>query len=128
MFKKIIGLLCLSLAMSMIVPATAVAQTVEVDGIAYAINVGDGYASVSKNNNTAAEDVALGDSVEYKSRKYVVTAILANAFENNIRLKSIRLPKNLKTIGNSAFNKCSSLTAIEFPETMISIGREAFQY
>ena len=44
MLKKIIGLFCLSLAISVCVPAIAVAQTIEVDGIKYDIFVGNGYA------------------------------------------------------------------------------------
>ena len=128
MLKKIIGLFCLSLAISVCVPAIAVAQTVEVDGIKYDIFVGKDYASVSKNNNNAAEEIVLCDSVEYKSRKYVVSAIGDGAFQNNYLLQHIQLPKNLKTIGNSAFSRCFNLVSLEFPQTLASIGSEAFEY
>ena len=128
MLKKIIGLFCLSLAISVCVPAIAVAQTIEVDGIKYDIFVGNGYASVSKNNNNAAEEIVLCDSVEYKSRKYVVSAIGDGAFQNNYLLQHIQLPKSLKTIGNSAFSRCFNLVSLEFPQTLTSIGSEAFEY
>ena len=55
-----------------------------------------------------------------------ITAIGANAFGGS-KLKSITLPANLTTIGDSAFYNCTSLEKIVIPATVTSIGKNAFR-
>ena len=38
------------------------------------------------------------------------------------------MPKNLKTIGSSAFRECSFSGTLHLPSTLLSIGEDAFQY
>lgn len=53
--------------------------------------------------------------------------IAINAFTNNGRnLKSIVLPEGLKIIGSSAFSSLYSLSQINIPSSVISIGNNAF--
>ena len=47
-------------------------------------------------------------------------------FVRNVTLKTVILPNNLKTIGDSTFSSCSSLTSIAIPESVTSIGSDAF--
>ena len=55
-----------------------------------------------------------------------VLSVNPYTFINNLRLKTIALPKSLKCIGNSAFAYCENLTSVIVPENVKSIGKEAF--
>lgn len=57
---------------------------------------------------------------------YEVTKIDKYAFWEEYKLKSISLPKNLKDIGDMAFDNCRSLTKINIPDTVTRIGSRAF--
>ena len=47
-------------------------------------------------------------------------------FSNNDSLRSVRLPQDLMTIPNYTFYKCGGLKHIDLPETLTSIGNNAF--
>ena len=47
-------------------------------------------------------------------------------FDGCSSLTSITIPKNVTSIGESAFSKCSSLTSITIPNRVTSIGESAF--
>ena len=51
--------------------------------------------------------------------------VFSSGYRNNI--KTIHLPQNLKTIGDSAFKNCSDLTSITLPDALTSIGENAFK-
>ena len=43
-------------------------------------------------------------------------------------LKSIIIPKSVKSIGHGAFDKCNSLSSLVIPNTVTSVGYGIFQY
>ena len=45
---------------------------------------------------------------------------------NNTTIKTIHLPRNLKTIGVNTFSKCRALTTITIPSSVTEIGIESF--
>ena len=55
-----------------------------------------------------------------------VTSIGDSAFENCTSLTSIEIPSGVTSIGYNAFNGCTSLTSIEIPSCVTSIGNLAF--
>lgn len=57
-----------------------------------------------------------------------VTSIGESAFENCTSLTSINILDGVKSIGKSAFYGCSGLTSITIPASMKSIGINAFAY
>ena len=48
------------------------------------------------------------------------------AFKNNKQLKSVTIGKNVTTIGNNAFNKCTQLTKVTISNMVTKIGKQAF--
>lgn len=52
---------------------------------------------------------------------------LGSQFKNNQVLKSIVLPKTVKTISTDAFRGCRSLTSITIPDSVTTIGDSAFR-
>lgn len=55
-----------------------------------------------------------------------VISLDAYTFCEQTLLKSITLPKSLKFIGDSAFERCENLTSITIPENVTTIGTYAF--
>ena len=126
MSKRIIGYIGIILTFVLFHPLTSGAQSVVVDGITYEINIGKGYATVSKSTNVFDTSIILPDNVEYKGNVFPVTTIGKSAFEKHSLLQSIQFPKNLTSIGEASFKSCILLKSLEFPETLTSVGQEAF--
>lgn len=55
-----------------------------------------------------------------------IRVISNHAFHNCRNLRKLELPSSLRSIDDEAFQWCSSLEEICFPETLISIGKRAF--
>jgi hypothetical protein len=56
-----------------------------------------------------------------------ITSIGDIAFEACSSLEDINIPDGVRTIGQSAFRICSTLESITIPKSVISIGKKAFQ-
>lgn len=77
---------------------------------------------------TKAEIVASSDNYRYYGDNYTKKDELGDCmFIGQTKLFEVKLPKNIKRIGNSAFNGCSSLSKIELNEGLLSIGSDAFR-
>lgn len=57
-----------------------------------------------------------------------ITTIGDYAFNNCTSLTSINLPNSITSIGESAFNQCRSLTNLTLPNSLTTIGNNGFQY
>ena len=120
------------------VASVASAHDFEVDGIYYKITFSTDYTvytAVSYRGNSKglydsyseySGDVAIPESVTYKSRTYSVTSIGDWAFSGCPGLTSITIPNGVTSIGDRAFSKCTGLTSIEIPNSVTSIGGCAF--
>ncbi len=67
------------------------------------------------------ETVKAADGTEYK-----VTAVAANAFKNNKKIKKVTLGKNVETVGKNAFSGCSELTSVTLDAALTTIDASAF--
>lgn len=72
------------------------------------------------------EDVVIPETVTNDGVTYTVTGIATQAFMNNAKLKTIKLPNTLKTIGVQAFQGCSVLTTVDMGNSVETIGDKAF--
>ncbi len=55
-----------------------------------------------------------------------VTEIAEEAFENCISLTRVDIPDSVKSIGASAFNGCTVLQSVSIPESVVTVGSAAF--
>lgn len=70
------------------------------------------------------------EMLSLKTREYELDPetieIAPGAFLRHPYIEAVHLPNGLRAIGDSAFRGCKSLTTVNFPETLESIGCEAF--
>ncbi len=72
------------------------------------------------------ESLVIPATVEAAGNVYDVTDLAENCCYNNRVIKTVALGDNVRTIGKSAFNSCTSLTGIEFGEAVTGIGSLSF--
>ena len=105
---------------------TTVGHTTYVDNNQYKIGKKNTVTYTGGKKN--AKTVTIPDTVKLNDKVYKVTAIGANAFKNNTKLKKVVVGKNVKTIGKNAFAGCKKLSTVTFKgKAITSIGANAFK-
>ena len=114
-------IILLTMLMSMVSTKVSAIYVKNADGVEISY-------SKKKNNNTELEvdglrnwvnfsgKLVIPESVEYEGTTYTVTSIGKNAFHQRSELKSVTIPKSITEIRQSAFYKCSNLTAIHISD------------
>ena len=136
---------CLAV-LSLLTAATSFAQWFEADGIYYEINDDKKSVSVTRSDDSYSGPVTIPSSVSRKDEEsdedeegtYVVTSIENYAFnfsgefdpffheiDERPRLTSIYIPESVTSIGKEAFWGCS-MTSINIPLSITSIGPSTF--
>ena len=72
-------------------------------------------------------NLVISSTITYLGIIYNVIGISDNAFNSCTNLISITFPDSVKSIGNSAFVDCTGLKNITLPSTISSIGDTVFQ-
>ena len=93
------------------------------DGIIYDINTSTNTATVKRLEDKSATSVKIKNSVAGCE----VTNIEYYAFRNCSSLTSINIPSSVISIGSQAFRGCIALTSINIPSSVTSIGSSAFR-
>ena len=100
-------------------------------GLTYTLNA-DHTATVANYDNSTPDGVIdIPDTVKKDNIDYTVTAIGDSAFKSfstRINVSSVFIPARVRSIGDSAFNRCNALTTVTFAENsqLKSIGGSAF--
>lgn len=77
------------------------------------VTVGDGVLIAYSGQQT---DVKVPGSVKH----------ISGAFAGNTKIKNVKLPKSVKSIGDMAFKGCESLETVTIPDNLESVGKDAF--
>ena len=83
--------------------------------------------SYAKPVNKKLTKVTIPATVTIKNCSYKVTAVEKKAFNKCVKLKTVKIGKNVKTVGTKAFYGCKKLTKVTIGSNVTSIGNEAFR-
>ena len=86
---------------------------VKLDGIEYAISsLLNTYTMevFSSDNGITTADIA--PKINFLNREFTVTRIKESAFANNTTLTTIKIPNSIKSIGNNAFAGCTAISEV----------------
>ena len=104
----------------------------QIDGIYYQLDSHKQTARVVAHYHSDEEryaqytgHIAIPASVAYMGHTYQVLAISAYAFYQS-SIDAIDLPDGLETIGREAFTYCENLRYLDIPDTVTTIGKAAF--
>ena len=71
--------------------------------------------------------ITIPESVTDGVHNYSVTSIGDYAFEGCTSLEDITIPNSVTSIGNRAFYGCTSLTSVSIPNSVTSVGYDVFE-
>ena len=122
LFKPILLLLALFL------PIVASAYDFEVDGLYYNKNGTEATVTYKVLKKTNYPDtVIIPSTVTYLDTTYSVTTIGESAFEDCSSLRRVVMPNSIQDIQSRAFMNCSMLYNLSIPSSVKTIGSRAFQ-
>ena len=88
--------------------------------------LGDDSAKVTGHKEENPTSIDIPSKVKIDGKVYKVTSIGDGAFNGCSSLKNITIPEGMTSIGDGAFGFCSSLKNINIPEGVTSIGWDTF--
>ena len=122
---KTVFIKSLCLILLILAAGTMDAQNFEVNGIYYnVLSEEEGTVEVTRGDYSG--DVVIPAEVSHAGTTYRVTTIGDYAFQFCSSLTSVSMP-SVTTIGSSAFNSCESLISVDMP-SVTTIGDYAFYY
>ncbi|MBR4380019.1 MAG: leucine-rich repeat protein [Bacteroidaceae bacterium] len=89
-----------------------------VDGFQYPI-----FAGIGRLGDKAVNILSFNELYYFRS----LEAIPANMFLDQVSMAEVKLPDNVKSIGDNAFGRCQSLSTIQIPKGVTFIDKYAFQ-
>jgi hypothetical protein len=111
----------------LLLPLTASADAVEVDGIYYNLVNKTKTAEVAAHPSKYSGDITIPESIIYDDNNYTVNKIGDSSFKNCYSLTNVHLPETIREIGSWGFDGCNSLETINIPDGVTSIGGSAFK-
>ena len=90
------------------------------DGLVYTITGTNDVTIAGWATGSDLGDLVIPETVENNTITYTVTGVANNALESNATLTSVEIPATIGTIGSRAFNDCANLTSIDVDENNVS--------
>ncbi|MDR1183699.1 MAG: leucine-rich repeat protein [Coriobacteriales bacterium] len=90
------------------------------------VQVGEGRTSAPAVAKNTSGQLSIPETVANNGITYTVESLNIYALYNCTALTAVTLPDSLASIGNEAFRGCSSLAAITVPDSVTHIGNRAF--
>ncbi len=90
----------------------------------YTYTVTDGQATITDFNSDYSGALAITNTLG----GYPVTTIGDSAFDSCTSLTSVTIPDSVTSIGSSAFSECYSLTSVTIGNSVTTIGERAFDF
>ena len=104
------SLRALFLSLAVLLSLPMLAAQVEIDGIGYDLVAESKQATViQKSSGKYSGEVVIPETVEYQGTTYSVTSIRNSAFSICSDLTSVAIPNSVRSIGEEAFRDCSEL-------------------
>ena len=98
-----------------------------INGINYSLDKEANTASVIADaNNKYSGDIVIPKAVTYGGKEYKVTSISDQAMWRCSGITSVKIPESVVRIGADAFYACTKLTSIDIPNSVTIIGGSAF--
>ena len=108
--------------------ATICAEKVKIGDLYYELDDSSLTAEVAEQEHFGLEGtIDIPPYITNKGKRYVVTKIGESAFRW-CYLTAITIPNSVISIGNEAFSECQYLTTITIPNNVTSIGYRAFDF
>lgn len=104
-------------------------QSFSIDGMTYTIHEGNNVSVRNDTNyvsNYKLKKLVIPDFVKYGDMVYTVSRIEDGGFCNMKSLEYLQIASNVKNIGKKAFQGCIRLRKVKIPEFVASIGFQAF--
>lgn len=120
--KKLIALLALLLS----APQAMFAYNFSQNGLSYDILSTEDKTCEVDDCSSNLSTVVIPSTVVNNGTTYTVTSIGGGAFYECSSLTAVEIPNSVTSIGDEAFYGCSGLTAIQIPSSVTSIGERAF--
>ena len=103
---------------------------VTIDGNSYVVTSTSGTKTVTYGGADAATGnvttVKIPAIVQINGQTYKITAVDANAFKNDTKIKTVIMGPNVTKIGDNAFYGCKNLSKVTLSSKTVSIGKNAF--
>jgi|GEM_PF-4627616 len=111
--------------------AAPAGSTFEIGDLMYDVTVTNSQVAVrAKTPGAVSGDLTIPSTVEHPDEpgsNYSVTSIRADAFRKCSKLTTVTIPDSVISIGDSAFSGCTNMTSITIGSSVESIGDHAFR-
>lgn len=122
--KNMFSLKSILIIWMLLLPIIANADTnITIDGIKYRVNDSKKTASVISNGYSG--NIIIPSKIDYSGITYTVNSIGARAFAKS-DITSIDIPETVKTIGEEAFQECEGITSVKLPKDLSKIEERLF--